>query len=161
MITEHSIRLGLAGDVPEIAAMSRLYIEQGLSWRWTEARVLRALHNPNVNVAVVGAPGALGAFGIMSYADDDAHLLLFAVHVTHRRQGLGSALLRWLEAVARTAGVRRIRLEARRDNAMARCFYNEHGYHEQAIARSLYARSVDGVRLEKYLAGDEGPSSSF
>ena len=74
------------------------------------------------------------AFGIMSYREETAHLLLFAVRRTHQRQGIGSAVLDWLEAVARVAGIRRIQLECRRDNAAARNFYGEHGYHEQVIS---------------------------
>jgi ribosomal-protein-alanine N-acetyltransferase len=87
----------------------------------------------------------------MSYRADDAHLLLFAVHRHHRRQGVGSALLQWLEDVARTAGCQRIRLEARWDNVAARSFYNEHGYHERVIRRAMYSGVLDGVQLEKWL----------
>ena len=94
---------------------------------------------------------APGAFGIMYYADDDAHLLLFAVRASRQRQGVGSALLRWLEEAARAAGAQRIRVEARMDNAAARSFYNEHGYHERDRAPRMYSGRVEGVRLEKWL----------
>jgi ribosomal-protein-alanine N-acetyltransferase len=100
---------------------------------------------------VVGPPDALEGFGIMIYRDDDAHLVLFAVHPRKRRQGLASAMLGWLEEVARAAGCRRIRVEARRDNVAGRNFYSEHGYHERAIDRDRYAAGVDGVSLEKWL----------
>ena len=74
-------------------------------------------HDPDTNVVVVGERGAhRSAFGIMSYPNDDAHLLLFAVRGEHQRRGVGSAILRWLEEAARTAGAKRIRVECRRDN---------------------------------------------
>lgn len=111
-----------------------------------------------MNVAVVGPHGAPFAFGIMEYAEDDAHLVLFAVDPQHQRQGLGSRVLRWLEDVARTAGMRRIEVEARRHNTAARCFYNEHGYHERSIEPHMYRAHVDGVRLEKWLRPAAGPS---
>ncbi len=85
---------------------------------------------------------------------EDAHLLLFAVRTAHRRIGVGSAVLTWLEAVARTAGTQRIVVEARLENAAARSFYSEHGYHERAIEKAMYGRVVDGVRLEKWLLTD-------
>jgi ribosomal-protein-alanine N-acetyltransferase len=87
----------------------------------------------------------------MIYRDEAAHLSLFCVKASHRRQGVGSAILRWLEDVARTAGARCIRLECRRDNAAARDFYGEHGYHERAIARGYYQGREDAVQLEKFL----------
>jgi ribosomal protein S18 acetylase RimI-like enzyme len=53
--------------------------------------------------------------------------------------------------VARTAGVSRVLLECRRDNAAAREFYGELGYHERAIVRRMYSGLEDGITLEKWL----------
>lgn len=146
-----SIRLATRDDAAGIAALSRDEIEHGLSWSWTEGRVAHAIANPTVNVIVAGPPGALGGFGIMSYVDDQAHLLLFAVAAALRRQGIGSALLEWLETVAREAGVRRVRVECRRGNAAARNFYGEHGYYESTIVHRYYRGIEDAVVLEKHL----------
>ena len=154
MIADTSIRVATASDAAEIAAMSRDYIEHGLPWSWLPPRVMRSILNPNTNVVVVGPPGALSGFGIMSYLDDDAHLLLFAVHPAQRRQGIGTAILTWLEDVARAAGAKRIRVEARRDNEAARSFYSEHGYHERKLAPHMYSGVLDGVKLEKWLRPD-------
>jgi ribosomal protein S18 acetylase RimI-like enzyme len=151
MLAQPVIRLAGLADAAAIAAMSRDTIETGLAWTWRPERIAAAIRDPNTNVVVVGPPGALEGFGIMIYRDDDAHLVLFAVRADRRRQGIASAMLGWLEDVARTAGCRRIRLEARRDNVAGRNFYSEHGYHEQAIERNRYHAGVDGVRLEKWL----------
>ena len=138
--------------------MSRDLIEYGFEWRWRPDRVGRAITDPDTNVAVVRREDELVGFGIMEYLDDEAHLILFAVGKSSQRQGVGSALLRWLEAAARVAGSQRIRVEARRKNVAARCFYNEHGYHERILESRMYSKAVDGVRLEKWLrspvAGD-------
>ena len=155
MLADVTIRLATPADAEAIAAMSREFIEHGLPWTWQPPRVKRAILNPNTNAVVVGPRGNLSAFGIMSYLEEDAHLLLFAVHDRVRRQGVGTAVLLWLEDVARAAGAKRIRVEARRDNVAARSFYNEHGYHERAVAPEMYSGVLDGVRLEKWLRGDE------
>lgn len=147
----NDIRLATAADAAEIAAMSRDQIEQGLPWSWTEGRVRAAMRNRDTNVAVTGPTGALRAFGIMAYRDDVAHLLLFSVRPNYRRQGVGAELLRWLEAVAVTAGIGRIVVECRRDNSLARNFYGESGYHELAISRGYYRGLEDAIRLEKWL----------
>lgn len=151
MIADVAIRLATPLDAADIAAMSRDEIEQGLPWRWRHSRVAAAIANPDTNVAVVGEHGELTAFGIMSYADVDSHLLLFAVRRASQRAGVGSAVLLWLEAAARAAGARKIQVEARRDNVAARNFYSEHGYHERTIKTAMYNGIADGIRLEKLL----------
>lgn len=146
-----AVRLATGADVHDIAMMSRDEVEQGLAWRWTSERVRRHLRDGSTNVAVSRGPdGLLRGFGIMSYADDDAHLLLFAVDPRWRRRGVGAALLGWLEEVARTAGLRRVLLECRRDNEAARQFYGALGYQERVIVHRMYGVE-DGIRLEKWL----------
>lgn len=152
MTAAGSIRLATRADAAEIAAMSRDEIERGLPWSWTEERVARAIADPEINVAVAGDSGALVAFGIMSYRETTAHLQLFGVRQSHRRQAEGTRLLAWLEAVARAAGIASIQLECRRSNASAREFYAEHGYHEHVIAKGYYRGVEDAVRLEKRLS---------
>ena len=154
MIADVAIRLATLHDAVDIAAMSRDYIEVGLPWRWRYERVAQAIADPETNVAVVGARSSIVAFGIMSYPDDDAHLLLFAVRRSSQRQGVGSAILLWLEAAARSAGAKRIRVEARRENVAARSFYNEHGYQERVLKKAMYSGIGDGVRLVKWLRAD-------
>ena len=156
MSTPLAIRFATAADAAAIAALSRDEIEHGLPWTWQAPRVRHAIADPETNVIVAGPPGEAHAFGVMYYADDDAHLLLFAVHRSRQRQGVGTALLRWLEDAALAAGAQRIRVEARMDNVAARSFYNEHGYHEGAVVRGMYSGRLDGVKLEKWLgAGRE------
>ncbi len=151
MLSNRTIRLATPADASAIAALSRAEIEHGLPWSWRAPRVRRAIADPDINAIVLGPPGAVAAFGLMYHADEDAHLLLFAVHPKQRRQGVGTALLHWLEAAARAAGARRIRVEARMDNVAARSFYNEHGYQEGGIVRAMYSGRLDGVELEKWL----------
>ena len=151
-MTPHlTTRFATRDDATAIAVLSRDEIEQGLPWTWREGRVCGAIDDPDTNVIVVGPPGAVVAFGVMYYAEDDAHLLLFAVHRAQQRKGVGSALLQWLEDAAVAAGAQKIRVEARMDNEAARSFYNERGYHERGILRRMYSGRLDGVRLEKCL----------
>jgi ribosomal-protein-alanine N-acetyltransferase len=158
MHTQLAIRFAVATDAAAIAVLSRDEIEHGLPWTWRAPRVRQAIADPDTNVIVAGLAGEVRAFGVMYHADDDAHLLLFAVQRSRRRQGVGSALLRWLEQAAQAAGASRIRVEARLDNAAARSFYNEHGYHESGLAPRMYSGSLDGVRLEKWLRTPGAPS---
>ena len=146
------IRLALTQDAANIAAMSRAYIEQGLGWSWTEARVLRAIRDAATNVATAQVEGIVLGFGIMQYGDDAAHLSLLAVDPAWRQRGLGAQLVAWLEQPARVAGIERVRVEARADNPRAIDFYRRHGFREFETIAGYYRGEIDAVRLEKKLA---------
>ena len=158
-IAQVGIRLARLSDSERIAQMSRDYIEHGLPWTWTAERVAHAIHDPDTNVVVVGE-SEVSAFGIMFHANDDAHLLLFAVRTPSQRRGVGSAILKWLEEAARTAGAKRIRVECRRDNKPARNFYCDHGYTELDISTKMYRGLKDGIHLEKWFASSEPVDSA-
>jgi ribosomal-protein-alanine N-acetyltransferase len=105
----------------------------------------------NKNVVVAKDQDRLVGFGIMEYLDEHAYLALFAVRASTQRQGVGSAILHWLEASALVAGAELVRVEARRSNVAGRCFYNEHGFHEVSIAPRRYSGVEDGIVLQKWL----------
>ncbi|MBI5720332.1 MAG: GNAT family N-acetyltransferase [Burkholderiales bacterium] len=152
------LHLAEGRDASAIARLSRSEIEHGLAWSWTPARVARAIADAETNVVVTRDAKGLRGFGIMIYREQSAHLCLFAVRPDCRRQGVGSALLAWLERVAQVAGVQRLGLEARQDNAAAIAFYQEHGYRRSGVVAGMYQGIEDGVRLEKWLssAGSSG-----
>jgi len=150
MIDAGEIRLALPQDAVRIATMSRDYVEDGLGWGWTPARVLRSIRDRATNVVVAECGADLAGFGIMKYLDDDAHLLLFAVKPEYRRRGVGSGLVTWLERTATTAGIELIFLETRATNTAAREFYAARGYRELATLPRYYG-SEDAVRIGKDL----------
>ena len=152
MLTDHRIALAQRTDAQRIALMSRDHIEAGLGWSWDAARVRRSLSDPATNVAVVrDRHDVLQAFGIMRYGDDDAHLLLFAVESRWRRQGLGTALLDWLDQVARAAGGVRIELECRETNVVALAFYARQGYAQTRLMPGYYQGRESSMRMCKLL----------
>jgi len=153
MQVDARISLARPADARSIALLSREVIEGGLSWRWTPGRVLRSLADANTNVIVAraGATTPLVGFAIMKYGEQEAHLLLLAVQPARRRQGVGRALLDWLETTARTAGTGVIRLETRAGNAAAHAFYQARGYVLVDQLRGYYEGVEDAVRLAKDL----------
>jgi len=145
------IRLATAADAAPIADMSRQYIESGLGWSWTPARIAAAISDPSTNVALIDQPDGVLAFGIMHYAERSAHLALLAVDPAQRRRGIAARLVAWLEKSADTAGIERIRVEARSDNPEALAFYQKLGYVEIDRLARYYRGVLDAVRLEKTL----------
>ncbi|HET7794097.1 MAG TPA: GNAT family N-acetyltransferase [Rhizobacter sp.] len=153
MITESDITLAVPSDAVTIAALSRRAIEQGLEWRWTPHRVMNSMADADTNVVVARQGSDMLGFAIMSYGETEAHVLLFATQPRCRRQGVGSALLAWLEATARVAGIGKICLEARSDNAGARAFYRHHGFEPAGQQDGYYQGVADAVRFVKTLTG--------
>jgi ribosomal-protein-alanine N-acetyltransferase len=152
MAVPHEIRLATRADAPAIARMSRDLIEYGLGWSWTVPRVLRSVADAQTNAVVLpAAGGALAGIGIMKYLDDEAHLLLLAVHPAQQRRGTGSALVAWLEASAQVAGIGQIYLEARVSNLAARAFYRHLGYQEIQQVEGYYSGREASVRLARDL----------
>ena len=145
------IRLATAADAPAIADMSRQYIESGLGWSWTPARIAAAIADRETNVALIDQPDGVLAFGIMHYAERSAHLALLAVDPAQRRRGIAARLVAWLEKCADTAGIERIRVEARSDNPEALAFYQKLGYVQIDRLARYYRGVMDAVRLEKTL----------
>ena len=152
MLAVPDIRLATPPDARPIAELSRDYIEHGLGWSWTAARVLGAMRDPSSNVIVIHQRERLAGFGIMQYADDSAHLALLAVHPARRHLGIGARLVAWLEQSARAAGISHIRLEARADNRSAIAFYLRLGFNQAGKISGYYEGVIDAVQLEKRCA---------
>lgn len=151
MISKPTLRLAARDDALAMARLSRDRIEQGLGWSWTAPRVLRSILQAETNAVVALEGERLLGFGIMKYGDDEAHLLLLAVHAECARQGVGTALVDWLEVSARVAGVGQIGLEARATNTGARSFYRALGYREIQAVPGYYQGREACVRLAKDL----------
>ena len=144
-------RLATRHDAMPIARMSRDLIERGLGWSWTPLRVARSIAAADTNVLVAARGASVLGFGIMKYDDDESHLLLLAVHPSVARQGLGAALVAWLEGSARAAGVGQVYLEARATNGPARAFYRRLGYGEIQRLPGYYGGIEASVRMAKDL----------
>lgn len=146
-----AIRLATLSDAETIALESMAEIEHNMGWTWHPQRVATAIADPDTNVAVAVDGDTLLGFGIMTYEEESAHLVLFAVSEGARRSGVGSALLKWLEKVASVAGVSHLKVEARLSNAGARAFYRAHGYNESDVVPAMYRGAEDGVHFEKVI----------
>jgi len=151
LIANYDIRSAVPDDAAVIAVMSRDLVEHGLGWRWTPDKILNSIRDGATNVAVAHDGRHPVGFAIMSYRAEEAHLLLLAVRASHRRRGIGSALVAWLEASALTAGIGVVRLEARTGNWGALAFYRRLGYKEVEVIHGYYRGKEDCAWIAKDL----------
>lgn len=82
--------------------------------------------------------GRVAAFAVTMPAVDETHLLDIGVARKHQRRGLGAALLAFLCARARQAGMARMLLEVRPSNGAAIAFYRRFEFAEIGRRRGYY-----------------------
>lgn len=155
-----TLRPAHRSESARIARMSRSLVEHGLRWRWTPRRVRQAIRDKETLVVVATVGGDLVGFAIMKFGDDNAHLHLLAVDPRHRRRGIATALLEWLEAACRTAGMQGIRVEVRLRNRPARQFYAQLGYDRLGQINGYYDRIESAAVLVKPLVRPDVPPIS-
>lgn len=78
-------------------------------------------------------------------------LLAIAVMPEHQRQGMGKALLGWMEEQALQHGLSEIHLHTAKDNIPARLLFQKSGYHFRGSEKSYYPRGQSAVRMMKKL----------
>ncbi len=145
-----TIRLAVDVDARPIAIMSRCLIEVGLhGWSWSPKRVLSALHHREHCVAVAEVNGEIAGFAIGEFGDDKLHLNLLAVAGAHQRQGIGRALMAWLEQSALTAGITEIQLELRATNQVARLFYQSLGFAFVRTVPRYYRSEEAAIKMQR------------
>jgi ribosomal-protein-alanine N-acetyltransferase len=143
------IRPARLADAALIARMSRNLIERGLTWRWTPQAVAPQIRDSETAVVVAWADDRMLGFAIMGFRflRSEAHILLLAVDPAARRSGVGLALWRWLETIARRGGIARVELEVRAENSGGRAFYHALGFREVARLRGYYESREDALRM--------------
>jgi ribosomal-protein-alanine N-acetyltransferase len=78
------------------------------------------------------------AYGIVTVAAGEAHLLNLSVGRQWQRRGLGSHLTRFLIGLVREHGAQALFLEVRPSNAPARALYRRSGFAEIGRRRDYY-----------------------
>lgn len=84
--------------------------------------------------------GAVQAFAISWFVEDEAHLANLAVAPERRRRGYGRILLRDFLDEARRRGAATAWLEVRAGNDPARSLYLEHGFRVVGIRKGYYRK---------------------
>ncbi|MEO1765959.1 ribosomal protein S18-alanine N-acetyltransferase [Thiobacter aerophilum] len=81
---------------------------------------------------------AVVGYAVLMLAAGEAHVLNIAIARAWQRQGLGTALLRHLIALARDYGAREMFLEVRPSNETARRLYHGMGFNEIGLRPRYY-----------------------
>jgi len=143
-------RVALPDDVPGLAALElRCFAGDRLS-----ARQYRH-HVRSPSAAVLLVPGGRGPLGcaVLFFRRGTAVARLYSIAVDPeaRGRGIGATLLRAAEAAARARGASVLRLEVRKDNAVALRLYGGSGYQRIGERAGYYEDGADAWRYERAL----------
>jgi ribosomal-protein-alanine N-acetyltransferase len=104
---------------------------------------------PTVHYLVAECDGRVVGHAVASLVAEIAELQRIAVHAGWRRRGVAAALLDEVVVLAVGAGVDRVLLEVRENNAAALGFYASEGFVEVARRRRYYRDGSTAVVLER------------
>lgn len=142
-----SIEAARLQDARPIAALAATTPYAG----WSEASVMQELQKPISRVECAWRDGALLGFYVVWIVAEEAELMLMVVDGAHRRQGLGGALLKALEARAVAERCDRVRLEVAQKNTPAIRLYERFGFARVGVRKGYYADGDDAIQMVKAL----------
>jgi ribosomal-protein-alanine N-acetyltransferase len=87
-----------------------------------------------------------------------AHIITLDVAESHRRKGVGSALLAEIEQHFRFHGVHAVLLETAINNEAAIAFWQRHGYRTEAVLKRYYLGRLDAYEMRKILPDKSKPA---
>jgi len=108
---------------------------------------------PSADGTVAEDSGKIVGFILTEENPPLAHVITLDVAESHRRQGVGSALLAESERNLSLRGVRTVLLETSTENEAAVAFWQKHGYRIEATLRRYYLRRIDAYEMRKILPG--------
>lgn len=137
----------------DFAALHRLdqaCFPAGISYSKTTLRYFLSLASADCVVAAEGT--RIVGFILTGENPPLAHVITLDVAETHRRQGIGTALLAEGEKNLERRGVRTILLETAIKNEAAVVFWRGHGYRIEAVLKRYYLGRLDAYEMRKILA---------
>jgi RimJ/RimL family protein N-acetyltransferase len=163
-VSEFTIRPALPSDAAELVALARAVAAEPEGWLLSvgesrgvgdERRYLRVVRR-SPHAAVFVAEAREGIVGRLSLARDphpaSTHVadLGLLVAKTHRRLGIGRALLERAAEWARGAGVTKLELHVFPHNAPAIALYERFGFEREGYRRAHFSsagRTIDAILM--------------
>ena len=142
----------------DFAALYRLdqaCFPPGIAYSKTMLRYFLAQDGAECLAAVDGAK--IVGFVLSEENPPLAHIITLDVAESHRRHGVGTALVRESEANLRFRGVRTVLLETATTNEAGIAFWERHGYRKEAVLKNYYSGQLDAFEMRKKLIATPRP----
>jgi hypothetical protein len=143
----------------DVTAIVTLWERCGLTRPWNDpaADIALARKGPNSTILVGREDEKIVASAMVGHEGHRGWVYYVAVDPDRRGQGLGRAIMNAAEDWLRQAGIAKLQLLVRQDNAKASAFYETIGYDEAAV--TVFAKWLDGREQAPQLAPPEGQTS--
>lgn len=157
-LSQMPFRLMLLEDVPEIMEIEK----QIYKHPWTEG-IFRDCIRVGYYGWVYEIDGQIQAYGLISIAANEAHLLNLCVSPAFQGQGLGKKMLQKMMDTADVCDVRSVFLEVRVSNDVAINLYENSGFNQLGVRKDYYPGDngkEDALVFGKeiYIEDDKEPS---
>jgi ribosomal protein S18 acetylase RimI-like enzyme len=128
----------------DVSAVVSLWERCALTRPWNDpvADIALARKNANATILLGRENGRIVASAMVGHDGHRGWVYYVAVDPDWRGQGLGRAIMTAAEDWLRQAGIAKLQLLVRRDNARASAFYETIGYDEAQVA--VFAKWLDG-----------------
>ncbi|NBV89963.1 MAG: ribosomal-protein-alanine N-acetyltransferase [Actinobacteria bacterium] len=100
-------------------------------------------------VIVARVAGKIVGYVSLRYVGTEGDVVTIAVDPTFQKQGVGTAMMNWLETAAKGHGVRELFLEVRSDNIPAIAMYLARDFERIDLRRNYYDTGVDAYVMRK------------
>ena len=142
-MNDYKLRPMASGDLPRIAALER----EVFAAPWSEEALLNELENPCSRYVVLEHAGEIIAYAGCWVVFDEAHVNNVAVTPRLRGRGYGEQVVRYLAKVASAEGARRMTLEVRASNLVAKSLYAKLGFVLCGVRRKYYTDNQEDAEI--------------
>jgi hypothetical protein len=140
----------------DVTSVVSLWERCGLTRPWNDpvADIALARRGPSSTILLAREDERIVASAMVGHDGHRGWVYYVATDPDRRGQGLGRAIMNAAEDWLRQAGIAKLQLLVRQDNAKASAFYETIGYDEAAV--TVFAKWLDGREQAPQLAPPEG-----
>ena len=142
-MTGFKLRPMVLDDLPRIAAIER----EVFASPWSENALFSELCNPRSRYVVLECLDEIAAYAGCWIVFDEAHVNNVAVALSHRGQGFGEQIMRYLAKIAFADGARSMTLEVRASNVVAKALYTKLGFELCGVRRKYYSDNQEDAEI--------------
>ena len=148
------IRQYEAHDFAVLYKLDQACFPPGIAYSKTMLRYFLAQAGAECLVAMDA--GKIVGFMVSEENPPLAHIVTLDVAESHRRNGVGTELLRAGEAHLAFRGVRTVLLESAITNESGIAFWERHGYRKEAVLKNYYPGQLDAIEMRKRISASRG-----
>ncbi|HYL46036.1 MAG TPA: N-acetyltransferase [Candidatus Limnocylindrales bacterium] len=153
-----SLRSYSTQDFETLISIDQVCYEPAIAYSRRELR--NYLRFPGADCVIAEEESKIIGFCLTAHENEWGYIITMDVLAEHRRQGVGTALLREAERRLASAGVREVALETATDNETAIAFWQKHGYRSVGVREGYYPGGRDAFSMTKRLRAASAASRS-